>query len=195
MLVSYKWLKELVPNLTATPAELEQKMSTSGIEVEGVTSPQEGLSKLVVGEVLSSEDIPETHLHITQVNVGADEALQIVCGAPNVRVGMKVIVALVGARIADNYKIKKGKIRGVESLGMLCALDEIGFDEKINPMKHEDGIFEMPADAKVGDSIFPYLDMDDEIIELSITPNRADALSMNGAAWEVGAIYDLPVKL
>ncbi|MCT0474720.1 phenylalanine--tRNA ligase subunit beta [Lactococcus cremoris] len=195
MLVSYKWIKELVPNLTAKPAELEQKMSTSGIEVEGVTSPQEGLSKLVVGEVLSSEDIPETHLHITQVNVGADEALQIVCGAPNVRVGMKVIVALVGARIADNYKIKKGKIRGVESLGMLCALDEIGFDEKINPMKHEDGIFEMPADAKVGDSIFPYLDMDDEIIELSITPNRADALSMNGAAWEVGAIYDLPVKL
>ncbi|KZK09710.1 Phenylalanyl-tRNA synthetase beta chain [Lactococcus cremoris] len=185
----------MVPNLTAKPAELEQKMSTSGIEVEGVTSPQEGLSKLVVGEVLSSEDIPETHLHITQVNVGADEALQIVCGAPNVRVGMKVIVALVGARIADNYKIKKGKIRGVESLGMLCALDEIGFDEKINPMKHEDGIFEMPADAKVGDSIFPYLDMDDEIIELSITPNRADALSMNGAAWEVGAIYDLPVKL
>ena len=195
MVVSYKWLKELVPNLTATPDELEQKMSTSGIEVEGVTSPQEGLSKLVVGEVLSSEDIPETHLHITQVNVGADEALQIVCGAPNVRVGMKVIVALVGARIADNYKIKKGKIRGVESLGMLCALDEIGIDEKINPMKHEDGIFEMPADAKVGDSIFPYLDMDDEIIELSITPNRADALSMNGAAWEVGAIYDLPVKL
>lgn len=195
MLVSYKWLKELVPNLTATPDELEQKMSTSGIEVEGVTSPQEGLSKLVVGEVLSSEDIPETHLHITQVNVGADEALQIVCGAPNVRVGMKVIVALVGARIADNYKIKKGKIRGVESLGMLCALDEIGIDEKINPMNHEDGIFEMPADAKVGDSIFPYLDMDDEIIELSITPNRADALSMNGAAWEVGAIYDLPVKL
>ena len=195
MLVSYKWLKELVPNLTATPDELEQKMSTSGIEVEGVTSPQEGLSKLVVGEVLSSEDIPETHLHITQVNVGTDEALQIVCGAPNVRVGMKVIVALVGARIADNYKIKKGKIRGVESLGMLCALDEIGIDEKINPMKHEDGIFEMPADAKVGDSIFPYLDMDDEIIELSITPNRADALSMNGAAWEVGAIYDLPVKL
>ncbi|MFK5277713.1 YtpR family tRNA-binding protein, partial [Lactococcus lactis] len=127
---SYKWLKELVPNLRATSAELEQKMSTSGIEVEGVTSPMEGLSKLVVGEILSSEDIPDTHLHITQVNVGAEESLQIVCGAPNVRVGMKVIVALVGARIADNYKIKKGKIRGVESLGMLCALDEIGIDEK-----------------------------------------------------------------
>lgn len=195
MLVSYKWLKTLVPALTATPAELEQKMSTSGIEVEGVTSPSEGLSKLVVGEILSSEDIPETHLHITQVNVGADEPLQIVCGAPNVVVGNKAIVALVGARIVDNIKIKKGKIRGVESQGMLCALDEIGVDEKINPMKHEEGIFVMPADSKVGDSIFPYLDMDDDIIELSITPNRADALSMHGAAWEVGAIYGLPVAL
>lgn len=195
MQVSYKWLKELVPGLTATSAELEQKMSTSGIEVEGVTTPSEGLSKLVVGEIISSEDIPDTHLHITKVNVGAEDALQIVCGAPNVRVGMKAIVALVGARIADNYKIKKGKIRGVESLGMLCALDELGIDEKINPMKHEEGIFEMPAQAKVGDSIFPYLDMDDELIELSITPNRADALSMHGAAWEVGAIYGLPVQL
>ncbi|MCL2114424.1 MAG: phenylalanine--tRNA ligase subunit beta [Streptococcaceae bacterium] len=195
MQVSYKWLKQLVPDLTATAAELEEKMSTSGIEVEGVTTPAEGLSKLVVGEILSSEDIPETHLHITQVNVGGNEPLQIVCGAPNVRVGMKTITALVGARIVDNIKIKKGKIRGVESQGMLCALDEIGIDEKINPMKHEDGIFEMPVDAKTGDSIFPYLDMDDEIIELSITPNRADALSMHGAAWEVGAIYGLPVKL
>ncbi|AYG00989.1 phenylalanine--tRNA ligase subunit beta [Lactococcus allomyrinae] len=195
MQVSYKWLKQLLPDLTATAKELEQKMSTTGIEVEGVTTPAEGLSKLVVGEILSSEDIPETHLHITKVNVGEDEPLQIVCGAPNVRVGMKTITALVGARIVDNIKIKKGKIRGFESQGMLCALDEIGIDEKINPMKHEEGIFEMPADSKVGDSIFPYLDMDDEIIELSITPNRADALSMHGAAWEVGAIYGLPVNL
>lgn len=130
MQVSYKWLKELVPNLRATSAELEQKMSTSGIEVEGVTSPMEGLSKLVVGEILSSEDIPDTHLHITQVNVGAEESLQIVCGAPNVRVGMKVIVALVGARIADNYKIKKVKFEEL-NLSMLCALDEIGIDEKL----------------------------------------------------------------
>lgn len=194
MLVSYKWLKKLVPELTATAANLEYKMSTTGIEVEGVTNAAEGLSKLVVGEIVSSEDIPETHLHITKVNVGDSEHLQIVCGADNVRVGMKTITALVGARIADNYKIKKGKIRGVESLGMLCALDELGIDEKINPMKHEDGIFEMPADAVVGESIFPYLDMDDDIIELSITPNRADVLSMRGAAHEVGAIYGLPVN-
>lgn len=126
MQVSYKWLKELVPNLRATSAELEQKMSTSGIEVEGVTSPMEGLSKLVVGEILSSEDIPDTHLHITQVNVGAEESLQIVCGAPNVRVGMKVIVALVGARIADNYKIKKVKFEELNLSGCSVRLMKLG---------------------------------------------------------------------
>lgn len=194
MNVSYKWLKELVPDLTATAKDLEYKMSTTGIEVEGVTSPGEGLSKLVVGEIVSAEDVPETHLHVTKVNVGTDERLQIVCGAPNVRVGMKVIVALVGARIVDHIKIKKGKMRGFESQGMLCALDEIGVSESINPMKHEDGIFEMPADSVVGESILPYLEMDDEIIELSITPNRADALSMRGVAYEVAAIYDKTVK-
>lgn len=194
MLISKNWLQELVPELTATSKELEEKMSTSGIEVEGVEIPGEGLSKLVVGEILSAEDIPETHLKITMVNVGDSEPLQIVCGAPNVRVGMKTITALVGARIADNYKIKKGKIRGVESLGMLCALDEIGVSESVNPMKHEDGIFEMPADAEIGASVLPYLAMDDEIIELSITPNRADALSMRGAAYEVAAIYDKSVQ-
>ncbi|MFC4651896.1 phenylalanine--tRNA ligase subunit beta [Lactococcus nasutitermitis] len=194
MNISYKWLKELVPELTATAQDLEEKMSTSGIEVEGVTSPADGLSKLVVGEILSFEDIPETHLHVCQVDVGEAEALQIVCGAPNVVAGNKAIVALVGARIKDNVKIKKGKMRGFESQGMLCALDEIGVPDSINPMKHEDGIYVMPATAKKGESIFPYLDMDDEIIELSITPNRADALSMRGTAYEVGAIYDLPVK-
>lgn len=196
MYVSYNWLKELVPSLTATAAELEHKMSTTGIEVEGIEKRGEGLSKIVVGEILEFEDIPETHLHITKVSVGdlSDEPLQIVCGADNVRAGMKVIVAMVGARIADNYKIKKGKIRGVESLGMLCALDELGVSDSINPMKHEDGIFEMPADAILGADVLPYLGMDDEIIELSITPNRADALSMRGAAYEVGAIYGLPVE-
>lgn len=131
MQVSYKWLKELVPNLRATSAELEQKMSTSGIEVEGVTSPMEGLSKLVVGEILSSEDIPDTHLHITQVNVGAEESLQIVCGAPNVRVGMKVIVALVGARIADNYKIKKKvKFEELNLSGCSVLLMKLGLMKK-----------------------------------------------------------------
>ena len=119
MLVSYKWLKELV-DIDVPSQELAEKMSTTGIEVEGVESPAAGLSKIVVGEVLSCEDVPETHLHVCQVNVGEEEARQIVCGAPNVRAGIKVMVALPGARIADNYKIKKGKSRGLESLGMIC---------------------------------------------------------------------------
>ena len=119
----------------------------------------------------------------------AEGPRQIVCGAPNVTAGIKVIVAIPGARIADNYKIKKGKIRGMESLGMICSLAELGLPDSIIPKEFADGIQILPEDAVTGDSIFPYLDLDDEIIELSITPNRADALSMRGVAHEVAAIY------
>lgn len=197
MLVSYKWLKELVA-IDVPSAELAEKMSTTGIEVEGVEIPAEGLSKLVVGHVLSCEDVPETHLHLCQVDTGDDEPRQIVCGAPNVRAGIKVIVAIPGARIADNYKIKKGKIRGMESLGMICSLQELGLPDAIIPKEFSEGIQILPDNAIPGDSIFSYLDLDDEIIELSITPNRADALSMRGVAHEVAAIYGkeliFPVK-
>lgn len=189
MLVSYKWLKELV-DVTVLSEELAEKMSTTGIEVEGVSSPADGLSKIVVGEVVSCEEVPETHLHVCQVNVGEEALRQIVCGAPNVRAGIKVMVALPGARIADNYKIKKGKIRGLESLGMICSLGELGISDSVVPKEFSDGIQILPEEAVPGDSVFPYLDLDDEIIELSITPNRADALSMRGVAYEVAAIYD-----
>ena len=138
MLVSYKWLKELV-DVDVTTHELSEKMSTTGIEVEGVSSPSEGLTKLVVGHVVSCEDVPETHLHLCQVDTGDDELRQIVCGAPNVTAGIKVIVAVPGARIADNYKIKKGKIRGMESLGMICSLQELGLPESIIPKEFSDG--------------------------------------------------------
>lgn len=193
MLVSYKWLKELVA-IDVPSAELAEKMSTTGIEVEGVEIPAEGLSKLVVGHVLSCEDVPETHLHLCQVDTGDDEPRQIVCGAPNVRAGIKVIVAIPGARIADNYKIKKGKIRGMESLGMICSLQELGLPDAIIPKEFSEGIQILPDNAIPGDSIFSYLDLDDEIIELSITPNRADALSMRGVAHEVAAIYGKELK-
>lgn len=193
MLVSYKWLKELV-DIDVSSAELAEKMSTTGIEVEGVEIPAEGLSKLVVGHVLSCEDVPETHLHLCQVDTGDDEPRQIVCGAPNVRAGIKVIVAIPGARIADNYKIKKGKIRGMESLGMICSLQELGLPDAIIPKEFSEGIQILPDNAIPGDSIFSYLDLDDEIIELSITPNRADALSMRGVAHEVAAIYGKELK-
>lgn len=192
MLVSYKWLKELV-DVDVLSEELAEKMSTTGIEVEGVSSPAEGLSNIVVGEVVSCEDVPETHLHVCQVNVGEEALRQIVCGAPNVRTGIKVMVALPGARIADNYKIKKGKIRGLESLGMICSLGELGISDSVVPKEFSDGIQILPEEAMPGDSVFPYLDLDDEIIELSITPNRADALSMRGVAYEVAAIYDKSV--
>ena len=188
MLVSYKWLKELV-DVTVLSEELAEKMSTTGIEVEGVSSPADGLSKIVVGEVVSCEEVPETHLHVCQVNVGEEALRQIVCGAPNVRAGIKVMVA----RIADNYKIKKGKIRGLESLGMICSLGELGISDSVVPKEFSDGIQILPEEAVPGDSVFPYLDLDDEIIELSITPNRADALSMRGVAYEVAAIYDKSV--
>ncbi|MFY0998536.1 phenylalanine--tRNA ligase subunit beta [Streptococcus anginosus] len=192
MLVSYKWLKELV-DVDVLSEELAEKMSTTGIEVEGVSSPAEGLSKIVVGEVISCEDVAETHLHVCQVNVGEEALRQIVCGAPNIRAGIKVMVALPGARIADNYKIKKGKIRGLESLGMICSLGELGISDSVVPKEFSDGIQILPEEAVPGDSVFPYLDLDDEIIELSITPNRADALSMRGVAYEVAAIYDKSV--
>ncbi len=189
MQVSYNWLKELV-DIDVPAHDLSEKMSTSGIEVEGVEVRSEGLSKLVVGEVLSTEAIPETHLNICQVNVGEELPTQIVCGAPNIKAGIKVIVALPGARIAGNYKIKKGKIRGVESLGMICSLQEIGFPENIVPKEYAEGIYYLPNDAVSGDEIFDYLEMHDEVLELSITPNRADALSMRGVAHEVAAIYE-----
>lgn len=188
MLVSYKWLKELV-DIDVPVTELAEKMSTTGIEVEGVTTPADGLSNIVVGQVLSCEDVPDTHLHLCQVDTGDGEPRQIVCGAPNVRAGIKVLVALPGARIADNYKIKKGKIRGLESLGMICSLGELGVSDSVVPKEFADGIQILPEDAEVGSSVFPYLGMDDAIIELSITPNRADALSMRGVAHEVAAIY------
>ena len=153
MLVSYKWLKELV-DVDVTTAELAEKMSTTGIEVEGVETPAEGLSKLVVGHVLTCEDVPETHLHLCQVDTGdAEGPRQIVCGAPNVTAGIKVIVAIPGARIADNYKIKKGKIRGMESLGMICSLAELGLPDNIIPKEFADGIQILPEDAVPGDSI------------------------------------------
>lgn len=166
-------------------------MSRTGIEVEDVFKGETGLKKIVVGHTLSVVDHPDSdHLHICQVDIGEEEPTQIVCGAPNIAKDQKIIVALPGARITGNAKIKKGKIRGEVSNGMVCSLSELGFSEKVVPKKYADGIYVLPAEAVAGEEVFPYLAMDDAILELSITPNRADALSMRGVAYEVGAIYD-----
>ena len=113
MLVSYKWLSEFIDLASVSPKSLADQLSLTGIEVEGIQFPKEGLKKIVVGEVIECVDHPDSdHLHICQVNIGEEELSQIVCGAPNIKAGIKVIVALPGARITNNVKIKKGKMRG-----------------------------------------------------------------------------------
>ncbi|MBF0779851.1 MULTISPECIES: phenylalanine--tRNA ligase subunit beta [unclassified Granulicatella] len=202
MYISYQWLQEYL-TLSVSALELADKMSVTGIEIESVKSIGQGLKKLVVGETLSVINHPDSdHLHICQVNVGTEHSengtLQIVCGAPNVEPHQKVIVALPGARIKDNIKIKKGKIRGQESHGMLCSLEELGFSSQVIPKECANGIYILPDDAPIGEDIIRYLCLDDTVLELSITPNRADALSVYGTAYEVGAIYNqqpqIPLK-
>ena len=195
MKVSYKWLKEYLDLSDVTPEELAEKMSRTGIEVDDVVYPGKGLSKIVVGETLSVVDHPDSdHLHVCQVNIGAEEPIQIVCGAPNVAAGQKVIVALHGARITGNAKIKKGKMRGQESNGMICSLAELGYSESVVSKKYADGIFVLPAEAVPGTEVVDLLELDDAILDIDITPNRADALSMRGSAYEVAAIYNKALK-
>ena len=196
MLVSYNWLKDFL-DLDIDPQELGEKITRTGVEIETVTHPAEGLKKLVVGHILECEDIEGTHLHKCLVDVGEEEPIQIVCGAPNVAAGENVIVALHGARIAGNEKIKKGKIRGIQSNGMICGLQEIGFSDSVVPKEFSDGIYVFPkdADVKPGEDVYEALGMNDYILDFDITPNRADTLSMEGAAYEVGAILDQNPKI
>lgn len=197
MLVSYNWLKDFLDLDGQDPYELAEEITRSGVEIPDRVHPMDSLKKLVVGRVLDCEGVEGTHLHLTHVDVGEDEPLQIVCGAPNVAAGEDVIVALHGARIAGNEKIKKGKIRGMESYGMICGLQEIGFSDSVVPQEFVDGIYVFPADAEVkpGQDVYEALGMDDYILNFDITPNRADTLGMEGAAYEVGAIIDQKPKV
>lgn len=196
MKISKQWLNEYVAVGDLEVSAFSEHISRTGIEVDGFENIGAGLKKLVVGDVKSVEDHPDaSKLHICQVDVGEDALYQIVCGAPNIAAGQKVIVALPGARIKDNVKIKKGKLRGQESKGMICSLAELGIDENVVPKAYAEGIFVLPSDATVGMSAIEYLSLDDDVIELDITPNRADALSMYGAAYEVGAVYNRQVKI
>ncbi len=191
MKVSYQWLKEYL-DIDVEPHELAEKIARTSVDINDVYSLSDGLKKIVVGDVITCEPHPDSdHLHVCQVDVGEDEPIQIVCGAPNVAAGEKVIVALHGARIGDNVKIKRGKIRGVQSNGMLCALQELGFSDKIAPKDYDDGIYLLPDDAKPGESVFPYLGMDDVIIDTDVTPNRGDMLSIYGNVNDIAAFYSL----
>lgn len=151
-------------------------------------------TNLVIGQIKTCEEHPDSdHLHVCMVDVGK-ETLQIVCGAPNARTGIKVIVALVGAKLPNDVAIKKGMIRGVESNGMMCSIAELGVDNKFLTDADRDGICELGEDAVVGEDPIKYLGFDDEIIDFELTANRGDLLSMIGMAYELGAIYNKKVK-
>ncbi len=196
MFVSYKWLSEYVDLTGITASELAEKITRSGIEVEGVEVLGEGIKNVVVGHVLECEKHPDAEkLNKCLVNVGEEEPVQIICGAANVGKGQKVVVAKVGAVLPGNFKIKKAKLRGEESNGMICSLQELGIESKLVSKEYAEGIFVFPTDVEPGADALQQLNLDDEVLELSITPNRADALSMLGVAYEVAAILGREVKL
>ncbi len=152
-------------------------------------------SHLIIGEVIECKEHPDSdHLHVCKVNIGT-EILDIVCGAPNVRKGLKVIVAQVGAELPGDFKIKKGMIRGQVSNGMLCALYEIGIDKKFLSEADKNGIAELPDNAPIGGDPIKFMGLDDGVIDFDLTANRGDLLSVLGMAYEVSAIYDKEVKI
>jgi phenylalanyl-tRNA synthetase beta chain len=195
MLISYNWLKEYV-NIEISPSELADKITKSGIEVEMVESLNKGISGVVVGYVQECIQHPNADkLRVCKVDIGQGEVSQIVCGAPNVAQGQKVAVAVPGAVLPGNFKIKKAKLRGEESHGMICSLQELGVDTKLVPKEYATGIFVMPSDAEPGSDALEYLNLNDHVLELGLTPNRADCLNVLGVAYEVAAILEQDVKL
>ncbi|MBU5466567.1 phenylalanine--tRNA ligase subunit beta [Virgibacillus sp. MSJ-26] len=195
MLVSLNWLKNYVDISGISIEDLAERITKSGIEVDGIHYIAEESKGLVVGYVESCEQHPNADkLNLCQVDVG-EETLQIICGAPNIKQGQKVIVAKPGGVLPGNFKIKKVKLRGIESNGMICSLQEIGINEKYVPKDVADGIFVLPEDTVVGEDIEPLMNLNDAVLEFDLTPNRADCLSMLGVAYEVAAVLDKEVNL
>ncbi|WP_438279467.1 phenylalanine--tRNA ligase subunit beta [Pseudomonas alabamensis] len=187
MKFSEQWLRGWV-NPQVSRDELVARLSMAGLEVDSVTPAAGQFSGIVVGEVLATEQHPDADkLRVCQVSNGS-ETFQVVCGAPNVRPGLKIPFAMIGAELPGDFKIKKAKLRGVESFGMLCSAAELQISEE------NDGLLELAADAPVGEDIRAYLNLDDASIEVDLTPNRGDCQSLAGLAREVGALYDVPVS-
>jgi len=192
MKISYSWLKTLI-NIDLTPQQIDEYLTSSGLEVEGIEAFEMikgGLNGIVIGEVVEKEKHPDADkLSITKVNIGETELLNIVCGAPNVEAGQKVLVATVGAKLypttGEPFEIKKSKIRGQVSEGMICAEDEIGLGTS------HDGILILPNDAIVGTPAARYFNLqEDAVLEIGLTPNRADAASHYGVARDLAAILN-----
>ncbi|WP_454255510.1 phenylalanine--tRNA ligase subunit beta [Pseudomonas sp. Marseille-Q8238] len=182
MKFSEQWLRSWV-NPAVSRDELVARLSMVGLEVDSVTLAAGQFSGIVVGEILSTEQHPDADkLRVCQVSNGA-ETFQVVCGAPNARPGIKIPFAMIGAELPGDFKIKKAKLRGVESFGMLCSASELQISDD------NSGLLELAAEAPVGSDIRTYLELDDASIELGLTPNRGDCLSLAGLAREVGAIY------
>jgi phenylalanyl-tRNA synthetase beta chain len=188
MKFSEEWLREWVNPANSTD-ELSHQLTMAGLEVDAIESVAGEFSGILIGEVLKVESHPDADkLRVTEVTVGDKETLGIVCGAANVRQGLKVPVAVVGAVLPGNFKIKKAKLRGVPSAGMLCSASELGLAE------NSSGLLELPADAPVGEDIRSYLKLNDVSIELGLTPNRGDCLSVAGIAREVGVLNQAEVN-
>lgn len=186
MKFSEQWLRGWV-NPQVSRDELVARLSMAGLEVDSVTPAAGQFSGIVVGEILATEQHPDADkLRVCQVSNG-QETFQVVCGAPNARPGIKIPFAMIGAELPGDFKIKKAKLRGVESFGMLCSAAELQISEE------NDGLLELAADAPVGEDIRQYLNLDDASIEIGLTPNRGDCLSVAGLARDVSALYDVPV--
>ena len=191
MKLSTNFLKDYV-DIDVDLHTLAEDMTKVGNEYDSA-QPLINANGLVIGEVMECTMHPDSdHLHLCKVNIG-DRVLQIVCGAPNVRKGLKVIVAMPGAELPEKT-IKKGMIRGQESNGMLCSIAELGLESKFLKPEDKDGIHELPSDAPVGEDPIKYMQMDDGVIDFDLTANRGDLLSILGMAYEIGAIYDKKVK-
>ena len=192
MKLSTNFLKDYV-DITVDAKTLAEDMTKVGNEYEEVKKLLPA-TNLTIGKVLECENHPDSdHLHVCKVDIGS-EILNIVCGAPNVRKGLKVIVALPGAELPGGITIKKGTIRGQESNGMLCSLEELGLEHKFLPEVDKTGIHELPEDAIIGEEPIKYMGLDDEVIDFELTANRGDLLSILGMAYEVAAIYGKEVK-
>lgn len=188
MKISENWLRTWV-NPAIDSDTLSDQLTMLGLEVDELAPVAKPFTGVVIGEVLTVEQHPDAdRLRVTTINIGSGEPLQIVCGAPNVRVGMKAPVATIGAVLPGDFKIKKGKLRGVESQGMLCGASEIDLEDKI------DGLLELPVNAPVGENIREYLKLDDNVIDISITPNRGDCFSIRGIAREISVINKLQMN-
>ena len=196
MNLSMKWLKEFV-DIDVSPKEFAEKMTMSGSKVEKYEVEGENLNRVVVGKVLSIEKHPDADkLVICMVDIGESEPIQIVTGAKNLKLNDVVPVALDGSTLTDGTKIKKGKLRGVVSCGMMCSLAELGLSKNDFPYAVEDGIFVLQEENySLGQDIREVIGFNDTKVEFEITPNRADCLSVIGLAREVAATFDKELKL